>query len=166
MAESLLITTADIVKFTSMNGGVDVDKFVQYAKIAQDVHIQNYLGTKLFRKIQDDIEADTLIDPYLALVTDFVKPMLIHWTMVEYLPYAPYTIANGGVFLHSSENSEGITRGALSDLLEAQRNTAQGYTQRFLDFICANQSDFPEYSTNTSGDMFPDRNTNFTGWEL
>ena len=166
MAEALLISTADLVKFTSTNGGVDVDKFTQYIKIAQDVHIQNYLGTKLFQKIQADIIADTLIDPYLNLVTTYVKPMLIHWAMVEFLPYAPYTIANGGTFKHTSENSEGITRGELSDLLEAERNTAQGYTQRFLEFICANQSDFPEYSTNTSGDMFPDRNTNFTGWEL
>ena len=36
MAEALLITRKDVVKFTAMNGNVDTDKFIQYIKIAQD----------------------------------------------------------------------------------------------------------------------------------
>ena len=47
MAEALLITRDDLVRFTSVNGNVDTDKFIQYIKIAQDIHIQNYLGTEL-----------------------------------------------------------------------------------------------------------------------
>ena len=42
MAEALLITRNDVVKFTAMNGNVDTDNFIQYVKIAQDIHIQNY----------------------------------------------------------------------------------------------------------------------------
>ena len=51
MAEALLITRKDVVKFTAMNGNVDTDKFIQYIKIAQDVHIQNYVGTELYNKL-------------------------------------------------------------------------------------------------------------------
>ncbi len=50
MAEALLITRQDVVKFTAMNGNVDTDNFIQYVKIAQDIHIQNYLGTDLLEK--------------------------------------------------------------------------------------------------------------------
>ena len=84
MAQALLITDADLVKFTATNGNVDVDKFVQFIKIAQDIHIQNYLGTKLLEKIEADIIAGTLSGNYLNLVTTYVKPMLIHWAMFEY----------------------------------------------------------------------------------
>ena len=49
MAEALLITRQDVVKFTAMNGNVDTDNFIQYVKIAQDIHIQNYLGTDLLK---------------------------------------------------------------------------------------------------------------------
>jgi len=52
MAEALLITRDDLVRFTSVNGNVDTDKFIQYIKIAQDIHIQNYLGTELLNKIK------------------------------------------------------------------------------------------------------------------
>ena len=55
MAQALLITDADLVKFTATNGSVDSDKFVQFIKIAQDIHIQNYLGTKLLEKIEADM---------------------------------------------------------------------------------------------------------------
>ncbi len=52
MATALLITRDDLVRYTAVNGNVDVDKFIQFIKIAQDIHIQNYLGTKLLEKIQ------------------------------------------------------------------------------------------------------------------
>ena len=55
MAEALLITRDDVVKFTSLNGNCDPEKFIQYVKIAQDLHIQSYLGTDLFEKIKTDI---------------------------------------------------------------------------------------------------------------
>ena len=41
MAEGLFITRKDLVKFTAVNGNVDTDKFIQFIKIAQDIHIQN-----------------------------------------------------------------------------------------------------------------------------
>jgi hypothetical protein len=47
MATALLITRDDIVRLTALNGNTDVDKYIQFVKIAQDIHIQNYLGTKV-----------------------------------------------------------------------------------------------------------------------
>ena len=58
-------------------GNVDTDKFIQFIKIAQQIDIQNYLGTDLYNKISADIIADNLTGNYLALVEDYVQPMLI-----------------------------------------------------------------------------------------
>ena len=55
MAEALLITRDDVVKFTTLNGNVDADKFIQYIKIAQDIHIQKYTGTDLLNKLKTEI---------------------------------------------------------------------------------------------------------------
>ena len=52
MAEVLLITTTDIKRNSIIDGNVDVDKFIQYLKIAQDIHIQQYLGTDLLQALQ------------------------------------------------------------------------------------------------------------------
>jgi hypothetical protein len=167
MAEGLMITRADLVKFTSVNGNLDDDKFLQYIKIAQDIHIQNYLGTDLFDKIKSDIQGGTLTGDYLTLVTSYVKPMLIHWAMVEYLPFAAYTIANKGVFKHTSENATNVEKDEVDFLIEKERNLAQYYTDRFIDYMSINASSkFPEYYTNDSQDVSPDRQADFGGWVL
>ena len=163
---ALFVTREDIVKFTAMNGNVDTDKFIQFVKIAQDIHIQNYLGSKLFNKINDDIVSGTLANPYLDLLKDYIKPMVIHFAMVEYLPFAAYTIANKGVFKHNSENSTNVEKNEVDFLIEKERDIAQHYTNRFIDYMSYNQVSFPEYNTNSNGDMFPDSEANFTGWVI
>lgn len=166
MAEALLITRQDVVKFTAMNGNVDTDNFIQYVKIAQDIHIQNYLGTDLLEKIKTDIVNEDLAGDYLALVVNYVKPMLIHWAMVEYLPFAAYTIANKGVYKHNSENATNVEKVEIDFLIEKERSIAQHYTERFIDYIAFNNDLFPEYNSNSNGDMYPDTNNNYTGWYL
>jgi len=165
-AEALFITRNDIVKFTALNGNVDTDKFIQFVKIAQDIHIQNYLGSKLFEKLQADIIANTLTGNYESLVETYVKPMLIHWAMVEYLPFAAYTIANKGVYKHSSENSENVDKNEVDYLLEKERSIAQHYTERFISYMSFNNDIFPEYRANVNNDMYPDSNNNYIGWYL
>jgi hypothetical protein len=164
MAEALLITREDVVKFTAMNGNVDTDNFIQWIKVAQDIHIQTYLGTKLLDKIKADIVAETLGGNYLTLVTTYIKPMLIHWAMVEYLPFAAYTIANKGVFKHNSENATNVEKDEIDFLIEKERSIAQHYTERFIDYMSFNQDLFPEYNLNSNGDMYPDTQNNYFGW--
>lgn len=166
MAEALLITRQDVVKFTAMNGNVDTDNFIQYVKIAQDIHIQNYLGTDLLERIKTDIVNEDLSGDYLALTVNYIKPMLIHWSMVEYLPFAAYTIANKGVYKHNSENATNVEKVEIDFLIEKERSIAQHYTERFIEHISFNNDKFPEYNSNSNGDMYPDTNNNYQGWYL
>jgi len=244
MAEALLITRNDVVKFTAMNGNVDSDNFLQYIKISQDIHIQNYLGTDLLEKLKSEIilaasgiptaitisnqgtgyttgtainttsatgtglklnitaagglitaatintagtgytvgntatvtggtngavtisSIYTIPTDYNNLLVTYVKPMLIHWAMVEYLPFAAYTIANKGVYKHNSENATNVEKVEIDFLIEKERSIAQHYTERFIDYISFNNDLFPEYNSNSNGDMYPDTNNNYTGWYL
>jgi hypothetical protein len=244
MAEALLITRNDVVKFTAMNGNVDSDNFIQYIKISQDIHIQNYLGTDLLEKLKSEIilaasgiptaitisnqgtgyttgtainttsatgtglklnitaagglitaatintagtgytvgstatvtggtngavtisSIYTIPTDYNNLLVTYIKPMLIHWAMVEYLPFAAYTIANKGVYKHNSENATNVEKVEIDFLIEKERSIAQHYTERFIDYISFNNDLFPEYNSNSNGDMYPDTNNNYTGWYL
>ena len=166
MAEVLLIERADIVKYTPLDGNVDTDRFIQFIKIAQDIHIQNYLGTDLLNRLKSDIEAGTLSGVYLDLLNNYVRQMLIHWAMVEYLPFSAYTVANKGVFKHTAESSETVQKNEVDFLIEKQRITAENYSQRFVDYMSFNSSSFPEYHTNSGADVYPISNTNIGGWYL
>jgi hypothetical protein len=166
MAEALLISRNDIVKFTALNGNIDTDNFIQWIKVAQDIHIQNYLGTNLLEKIKTDIINNTLANPYLSLLNSYIKPMLIHFAMVEYLPFSAYTIANKGVFKHTSENATSVEKNEVDFLVEKERMIAQNYTERFITYINFNNSLFPEYNNNSNADMFPSTQNNYTGWYI
>jgi len=166
MAKALLISRNDVVKFTSVNGNVDVDKFIQYVSIAQDIHIQGMLGTRLLEKIQADIIAGTLADPYLSLLTTYIKPCLIHASLLEYLPFAAITIGNKGVYKHGAENSETVSKDEIDFLIERERKTYDHYKERFIDYICQNSTLFPEYNANTGADMNSNTYNNFAGWVL
>jgi hypothetical protein len=92
--------------------------------------------------------------------------MVIHWTMVEFLPFAAYTIANKGVFKHNSENSTNVEKSEVDYLVEKERSIAEHYTRRFIDYMSFNQSSFPEYNTNSNADMYPDKSSFSAGWYL
>ena len=165
--QALFITTKDIQQFTAMNGSVDPDNFVQFVKIAQDLDIQSYLGSDLYDKISADIVAGTLAGNYLALVNTYLKPMVIHWAMTYYLPWAAYTIANRGIYKHNSENSETVDKTEVDYLVEKEKTIAKAYTDKYLKYMCYNSSLFPEYISNTDEEERPIKNNkNYGGWQL
>lgn len=166
MATALLVTTDDLKENTIIDGNVDTSKFIQFMRIAQEVHIQNYLGTSLYRAIQTKILADNLTGDYLDLVNNYLKDMVIYFAMVDYVPFSAYQISNGGVYKHRSENSDTATKEEIDALTEKYRQFAQFFTRRFLDYICDNSSKFPEYNSSTQSDMYPSTDADFTGWVL
>jgi len=166
MAKALFISTNDLVKNTFLNGNVDPDTYTQYIFQAQQVHVQNYLGTKLYNKINDGIVAGNLSAPYTTLLSDYIKMMVIHFTMVEFLPYSSIKISEKGVFKHNSENSTNVDKTEIDSLIAKSMGTAQSYTNRFIDYMTFNQVLFPEYNSNSNADVYPDKDANFTGWVL
>ena len=242
MAEALLITRNDVVKFTALNGNVDTDSFIQWVKISQDIDIQRILGTQLLQKLQSEIilassgiptaisinnagtgyttatgltttgtgtgltvditaagglvtvvdindagtgykvndtaiidggndDAEITIDSIYTIPTDYnnllvtyVKPMLIHFAMSQFLPFAAYTIANKGVYKHNSENSTNVEKNEIDYLVQKELMIAQNYAERFIDYISFNNDLFPEYNLNSNGDMYPSTQNNYTGW--
>jgi hypothetical protein len=165
--KALFVSIADIKKKSIISGNVDPDKIVQFVEVAQDTHIQNYLGGKLYKKLQDLIVNDTLDDlenaDYKTLVDTYIKPMLIWYTQADYMPFAAFSISNGGVYKHTSENSESVTMDELNMLAGRALETAEFYTRRFMDYMDHNSTLYPEYTSTANEDMNPDRDVNFGG---
>ena len=170
MATALFISREDLVRNTLISGSLDVDKFIQFINIAQVIHVQNFTGTKLYDAISNMIINNTLTQAanpnYLKLVTDYIQPMLIQYAMVEYLPFAAYTVGNGGVYKHTSETSVSVDKLEVDYLIEKSRKSAEYYTERFTDYMIYNQNLFPEYTTNNQSDVYPDYTVQNTGWNL
>jgi hypothetical protein len=167
MAKALLITNKDLLVYSNFSGNVDSDKITQYIGIAQDIHIQNLLGTDLLEKIQADIvSSGAPTGNYLTLVNKWVKPALIHWSIVEMLPMISVTVANGGIFRHTPENANTLDKEEIDSLVSKERGYAVYYSDRLVDYLCNNSNLFPEYNSNTNEDVHPSTDNNFCGWVL
>ena len=167
MATALFISREDLVRNTIINGTVDSDKFLPFIKLAQIQHIQNYLGSKLYDKISQDILDGSLTGDYQTLVNEYVQPALIHFAMVDFLPFSAFEIKNGGIFKHSSETATQPSKDEVDYLVQKHRNFAEFYTRRMIDYLTFNApSKYPEYYTNQNEDMYPDKSASFVGWVL
>jgi|TARA_R110000824_G_scaffold43196_2_gene126679 hypothetical protein len=171
MATPLFISRNDLVKNTIIDGSVDTDKLLPFIKISQQMHIQNYLGSELYNKISALITAGTLTDAdnpdYFLLVNEYVQPMLIMFSMVDYMPFSNYAVKQGGTYRHRSENAELPSKNEIDFLVQKYRDFADFYTRRFIDYMNYNASTkFPEYYSNSNDDMYPDGQANWVGWVL
>ncbi len=151
---------------TAINYNVDTAFLLPFLKIAQDKHLQIILGSKLYDKISSDINDDTLTGGYKTLVDDYIQDSIIHYALVEALPYISFQIKNGTITQKNSENGTAASKSDVTWLIQKERDTAEFYAQRIVDYLCENSSSYPEYSTNTGADISPTSNAYFTGIKL
>ena len=75
--KALFITINDLKRKSIIDGNVDADKLIQFIEVAQDTHIQNYLGGLLYKKLQTLIINDTISDAansdYKSLLDDYIN---------------------------------------------------------------------------------------------
>ena len=165
MAQVLFINRDDLVRFTSANGNIDTDRFIQYIFISQSIQIQRFLGTELYEQLETKITNNNLTGHYLTLVQDYIKQALCHWAMVEFLPYAAYSISNNGIFKRTAENSVNADKNEVDFLIEKENlsNLSDQKNDYLQDQASAH---FPEYYANSFPDIYPDDQANFGGWQL
>lgn len=161
---ALFISVADLKAKSIIDGNTDADKLIFHIEAAQDMHIQNYLGGALYNKFQDlmisgDIDLAANSD-YKDLKDVYIKPMLLWFTQLEYLPFAMFNIKNGGVNKDRSASADSVDFRDIDRMQSKVTDRAEFYTKRFLDHICYNTNKFPEYNNNTNGEMYPDRDAN------
>ncbi len=151
---------------TAVNYNVDTAFLLPFLKIAQDKHLQIILGTQLYDKISTDINTNALTGVYKTLVDNYVQDCLVHYGLVEALPYISYQIKNGSITQKNSENGTAATRQDVNYLVQKERDTAEFYGQRLVDYLCENSGSYPEYSNNSGADISPISNAYYTGIKL
>ena len=165
----LFVNEDKLKSSTAINYNVDTAFLLPFLKIAQDKHLQIILGTKLYDKLQGDIagvDGASLTGNYKILVDDYIQDAIIHYALVEALPFISFQIKNGSITQKNSENGTAATRQDVDYLVQKERDSAEFYGQRIVEYLCHYSSLFPEYSNNTGADMNPIPNAYYTGIKL
>lgn len=159
MADVLLLNPDYIKRYTHLNGSVEEAYMTPFIKLAQDIHLQQYLGTKLFNKILSDVGDGSISGNYKSLLDTYIRPMLLWWYMVEAIPHFYVKVDNGGLVIRTSEDTTPISKADLQREKDLARDKAQFYTERLITFLCENSTLYEEYTANQDGGIYPERKT-------
>lgn len=166
--EVQLLTSVDKVKDRSIiSGNLDPNKLRQFIEIAQEEHIQNFLGTRLYEKLMSLVSNGTIDDAenvnYKFLLQEHVDGILVWHTQAVYLPFSSFQVTNGGVYKHTSQNGELASGEEVARLTQKCLDRSDFKTRRMLDYLCNNSNNFLEYRNNQNEDMYPDKEVNYKG---
>ena len=166
MAYVLFISEQKLKDSTAINLNVSTDLLLPYVRQAQKLYVEPKLGTDLYEALKTKISGSTLTGAYKTLVDDYIGDMLPNWAFYHAIPFLRFKIENGNIYSKVSETGTALSTEEAQHLREEIRNTSEYYTERMIEYVTNNLTDFPEYSTNSGAEISPDRNAYYAGMNL
>lgn len=172
MATALFITRNDIIKNSPLQGAVDADALLPFMATAQVKYIKNLIGTVLYDYLSAEIIAGTVGNLsvfYQDLLDDHIKPTLIWYSCVEYIPFSSIQFKSNGAVKQQSEQGVAPTKSEIDYLLSKAQDNAEYYALRLQNYLIAYSNQIPQYlqSVGNQTQIYPDQtNQYFSGINL
>jgi len=178
----LLISEIKLKNFTNINKNVDMDVLKAEIQVAQDIDLQTILGSKFYNHLLSQVTStgNTFNNNELTLINDYIQPYLIQTAYFNCIPQIMYRTMNNGIVEGTMANATAVDIETMKYLRSVQKQRADFYSQRLLDYLLTGrgQNQFPDYNTASTIDgMIPDRvqkynngiflrNSTRKGWNL
>lgn len=157
----LFISEGRLKAVTAIHENVEPDDLVPFVVQAQDIYIQDILGTTMYNSLKTAVSASTLTAQEDVLIDNYIAPTTANYALYLALPTLNYKIANKSVLNPSSEESLNTGLDEIKYLRQSVQDTAQFYAQRTIEFLKANDQDFPDYTNPDSDYMLPNKRTQY-----
>ena len=86
--------------------------------------------------------------------------------MYHAIPFLRFKVEAGNIYSKTSETGTALTTEEAQHLREECKNTGEYYLERMIDYICNNNSSFPEYGTSSGSDVDATRVAYYNGMNL
>jgi len=163
MTKVKFISTQYIKENTSIEDNVDDDKIVPYIHKAQDIHIQQVLGSDFYTHIKNQIINGTVTPVEDSLLRDFIQPAIGEWAFYYSIPFLSNKITNKGVNKETSQWSSNSDLNEVKYLQKSVRDIAEFYLERLIQYLCDNKALFPVYQNATDKNMSKINKSYFSG---
>ena len=168
MATALFITRNDIIKNSPLQGAIDADALLPFMNTAQVKYIKNLIGTVLYDYLQAQIIAGTvgnLSIAYQDLLEDHIKPTLIWYTCVEYIPFSSIQFKSNGAVKQVSEQGAAPSKLEIDYLKQQAQTNADYYALRLQNYLISYSNSIPQYleSVGNQTQIYPDQTNQFFG---
>jgi hypothetical protein len=120
----------ELTNNTPLGGNIDVDRYKFCILDAQNSKVKELLGDTLYNKIENDYIANNLTGNYETLYNEFIKPIIIHQSAVEYLTIGSFQVSNGGIYKHTPVNGTPVEMSDVKYIIDSQKMKVEMYMER------------------------------------
>lgn len=149
----LLISEKYVKENSEIDENVDMKLILPSIWYCQKQYIEKTLGTPLYNDLIAKVVAGTLAGDDLNLVDAYIADALLYWVRFKSLTPLMFKFRNKSIATNSSENSQPISKKDFDAIRDEYRLDAEYFTSRVTDYLCANQTLFPLYTTYTTSDQ-------------
>jgi len=155
----LLVSEQRLKQWTSLDNNTRDEEITPSILDAQNVYIQQTLGTPLFNYIKEGIINTTLNADEITLLNEYIAPSLMQYALYLILPNIKYKIVEKGILNGTSEETGATSLDELKYLRQSTLDLAQFYDARLREFLCdVDPGMFPLYTSPTVREgMRPDK---------
>ena len=166
MPIALFITRNDIIKNSPLQGAIDADALLPFMSTAQVKYIKNLIGTVLYDYLQAQIIAGTVSSlsvAYQDLLDEHIKPTLIWYTCVEYIPFSSIQFKSNGAVKQASEQGTAPSKTEIDYLKQQAQQNADYYALRLQNYLISYSNQIPQYleSVGNQTQIYPDMTNQF-----
>lgn len=156
---ALLVSEQRLKQWTNLDSNVRVEEITPFIIQAQDIYVQDSLGTKFFNRIKDGIINSNLTTDEQTLLNDYIGPMLMQYALYLMMPGLKYKLVDKGVVSGTSEESTQTSLDELKYLRQSALDTAEFYNERLREYLIDNPGMFEFYDTPGVDGMHPNKQT-------
>lgn len=161
MANVLFISEQRLKSLTAIHDNVEPNDLMPYVVQAQDIYIQDIVGTTFYNSLKAAIVGGSLTAKETTLIDDYIAPTTANYALYLALPTLNYKVKNKSVLSPSAEEALNTGLDEIKFLRDSVKDTAQFYAQRTIEYLNANDSDFSDYTNPDSDYMLPNKNTQY-----
>lgn len=147
MRDILFISPENIYERSSVHKNIDSKVLTPEIKVCQEMYLLPVLGTALYERMQDGLEAANLTDLETDLWKPYIRDTLIYYTIAESSVTLSYQLWNKGVVRKTTENGEIVSGSEVDEFYQRFKNRAEWYRERLINFLIqeAGSGNFSEY---------------------
>lgn len=148
MTDILLISEDTIKSCSNLNDNVWGKNLAPAIIVSQDMHLQKYLGSCLYKKILELVDTDTIGREenihYKILLDEYITDFLIYQTISNLIPEISTKIANLGVLYSNDEHTANVSQSERDLVASHYQNIADSYAKYMQMYLKGNRDKFKE----------------------
>lgn len=140
---NILFISEDFIKTNSgLNDNLFGKSLLPAIREAQDIYLQQIIGSTLYKKLLDLVDEGTIGDAenalYKELLDNYVRSYMLYQTIVQVIPVTNVKLSNYGTTLSDDQYLVNLSQGD-AELIEKHYSIiADFYARRLQEFILEN----------------------------